>query len=90
MLTVLVLQSCPKSLEQKFAKNNHKASLASHTKIFSIRCSCINTMQFLYFVNWYCFGTMCIQMFGLLSSGVDIKGASFEQEAASAVASVDT
>ena len=36
--------------------NIHKASQASHTKIFSIRCSCINTKQFLYFVNWYCFG----------------------------------
>ena len=38
-------------------KNIHKASQASHAKIFSIRCSCINTKQFLYFLNWYCFGT---------------------------------
>ena len=33
---------------------------------------------------------MCIQIFALLSSGVDIKAANVEQEAASAVASVDT
>ena len=32
---------------------------------------------------------MCIQIFGLLSSGVDIKTANVEQEAASAVASLD-
>ena len=33
---------------------------------------------------------MYIQIFGLLSSGVTIKAASVEQEAASVVASVDT
>ena len=33
---------------------------------------------------------LCIQSFGLLSSGVDIKAANVEQEAESAVASVDT
>ena len=44
-------------LEQTFLKNIHKASQASDSKIISIRCSCINTKQFLYFVNWYCFGT---------------------------------
>ena len=32
---------------------------------------------------------MCIQIFGLLSSGVDIRAANVEQEAASAVASVN-
>ena len=32
----------------------------------------------------------CIQIFGLLSSGINIKAANVEQEAASAVASVDT
>ena len=44
-------------LKQNFSKNIHKASQASDSKIFSIRCSCINIKQFLYFVNWYCFGT---------------------------------
>ena len=33
---------------------------------------------------------ICMQMFGLLSSGFNIKASSVEQEAASAVASVDT
>ena len=33
---------------------------------------------------------MCIQIFGLLSSGVDIKAVDIEREAASAVASADT
>ena len=33
---------------------------------------------------------ICIQIFGLPSSGVNIKSANVEQEAASAVASVDT
>ena len=47
-------------MEQKFSKHIHKASQASQTKIFSIRCSCINIKQFLYFVNWYCFGTSSI------------------------------
>ena len=32
---------------------------------------------------------MCIQIFGLLSSGVDIKETNVEKEATSAVASVD-
>ena len=35
----------------------HGASKASPTKIFSIRCSCSNTKQFLRFLNWYCSGT---------------------------------
>ena len=47
---------CPSFFEGGH-KNIHKASQASHRKIFSIRCSCINTKQFLYFLNWYCFGT---------------------------------
>ena len=47
----------PMTFEQNFSKNIHKASQASHTNIFSIRCSCIHTKRFLYFVNWYCFNT---------------------------------
>ena len=82
-------------LEHNFSKNIHKASQASHTKIFGIRCSCINTKQFLYFVNWYCFGTS-VTLFYMHSEfrfalfRVDIKAANVEQEAASAVAPVDT
>ena len=57
--------------------------------------SCINTKLFLYFLKWYCFGTT-YTMFDVHSDfrfaflrGQD-KEASFGQEAASAVASVDT
>ena len=45
-------------MEKNFSKNIYNGSQASHTKIFSIRCSCINTKQFLFFLNWYCFSTI--------------------------------
>ena len=76
-------------------KNIHDASQASQTKTFIIRFSYLNTKQVLYFLNWYFLGTT-LTVFDMLpdfrfsSSGVNIKAAYVEQEAAPAVASVDT
>ena len=52
---VNILQSRSKEFGTKIIKKYPREP--SLTKISSIRFSCINTMQFLCFLNWYCFGT---------------------------------
>ena len=76
-------------------KNIHKASPASHTKIFSIRCGCSYTKHFC--TSWIVIALailkpwlICIQISGSFSSGINIKATNVEHEAASAVASIDT
>ena len=83
----------PKNLEQYFSKHIKKASQASHKNILTSNaaastqssfCTSWNGIALALLKQWL----ICIQIFGLLSSGIDKKAANVEQEAASAVAAV--
>ena len=83
-------------LEQNFSKNIHKASQAYHIQRFSASDAAASTQSNLG-TSWISIAltlvkqySICISIFDLLSSRIDIKTTSVEQEAASAVVSVDT